>query len=293
MRALHYFVVEAAASVWRARRTNLVSVMTIASAIFVLAAVLALTTNLRQVASRWSEAAEMSVFLRDSASDGDRQAIERSLGGERLVTSREFVSKADALARFRQDFPDLAGGAAGLPANPFPASYELRLGSAVPGEIERLARRMSALAGVSDVRFDRAWLDRLMTLVDLIGWAGAVVGFVLVVASALTITNVVRLALHARRDEIEIMQLVGAPLGFIRGPFVVEGIIQGGLGAVVGLSGLAVALVLVRARAGALVDATIGPGLLTGLPAALVLIVGLGGMLVGCLGGFLAARAVR
>ena len=152
---------------------------------------------------------------------------------------------------------------------------------------------MSALAGVSDVRFDRAWLDRLMTLVDLIGWAGAVVGFVLVVASALTITNVVRLALHARRDEIEIMQLVGAPLGFIRGPFVVEGIIQGGLGAVVGLSGLAVALVLVRARAGALVDATIGPGLLTGLPAALVLIVGLGGMLVGCLGGFLAARAVR
>ena len=68
----------------------------------------------------------------------------------------------------------------------------------------------------------------------------------------MTVASVVRLALHARRDEIDIMQLVGAPLAYIRGPFIVEGILQGGVGATIALAGLYVTYLVVRTRLGAL-----------------------------------------
>src|SRR5207248_4741770 len=77
---------------------------------------------------------------------------------------------------------------------------------------------------------------------------GLLLGSVLTIAAALTVANVVRLALYARRDEIDIMNLVGAPSVFIRGPFVMEGVLQGGAGAVVALVALGVGYLVLRAR---------------------------------------------
>ena len=94
------------------------------------------------------------------------------------------------------------------------------------------------MPGVADVRYDRRWLDRLASLSAFVRYAGFILAGVLVLAAGLTVANVVRLALYARRDEVEIMELVGAPMAFIRGPFVCEGIIQGGIGAVLALAAL-------------------------------------------------------
>jgi cell division transport system permease protein len=113
------------------------------------------------------------------------------------------------------------------------------------------------------------------------------------VAAALTVANVVRLAAWARRDEIEIMQLVGAPLAYIRGPFVLEGVLQGGMGAVLALMLLWIAFVLAKARYGRLVADALGLGSVTFLPAELWLLLVLGGMLLGCIGGLIVARGVR
>ena len=95
------------------------------------------------------------------------------------------------------------------------------------------------MPGVADVRYDRQWLDRLLSAIAIIRGVGLVLGAVLTIAAALTVANVVRLALYARRDEIEIMQLVGAPQAYIRGPFVMEGVLQGGIGALLALAALA------------------------------------------------------
>ena len=115
-------------------------------------------------------------------------------------------------------------------------------------------------------------------------------GAILTMAAALTVASVVRLALHARRDEIEIMQLVGAPAAYIRGPFVMEGVIQGGVGALVALVALAVTFFSLR---GPYLTPLAQPQSISRsshfLPAELaVLLVG-GGMLVGCIGGLVAA----
>ena len=101
---------------------------------------------------------------------------------------------------------------------------------------------------MADVRYDRQWLTRLRSVVAVVSGIGLVLGAVLTIAAALTVANVVRLALYARRDELDIMQLVGAPSVYIRGPFVMEGLLQGGLGALMALVALGVAFLALRAR---------------------------------------------
>ncbi len=206
----------------------------------------------------------------------------------------EPVSKEEALRRFRQNFPTLADAAGDLPANPLPASFEIRLRpEASPSDIESLARSAAGLPGVADVRYDRQWIERLMRAAGAVRTGGFTLAALLVFAAALTVASVVRFALVARREEIHIMQLVGAPIAYIRGPFVVEGLIQGGIGAIVALVVLWITFFVVRSRAEALVEAAIDPGSLVflSLPAAAGLL--LAGMAVGSLGGFIAATGTR
>ena len=86
------------------------------------------------------------------------------------------------------------------------------------------------------MRYDRQWLTRVLSAIRVIRGVGLALGAILTIAAALTVANVVRLALYARRDELEIMQLVGAPQAYIRGPFVMEGVLQGGIGALLALA---------------------------------------------------------
>jgi cell division transport system permease protein len=123
--------------------------------------------------------------------------------------------------------------------------------------------------------------------------AGFVLAALLVFAAALTVASVVRLALFARREEIHIMQLVGAPLAYIRGPFIVEGLIQGGIGAIAAVLGLWMAFVLVRSRADAWLAGAIDPAALVFLPLPLAAALLVAGAAVGAIGGFIAARGTR
>src|SRR5262249_36613787 len=184
------------------------------------------------------------------ATSANRAAVEQALAPGNLVASFEFVSKEEATRRFKQTFAELAGTLDSLDANPLPPSYEVRLHatSAAHSGVEGLVDRLRNLAGVSDVRYDRQWLERLLAAGARVRVVVLVLGAVLTVAAALTVANVVRLALHARRDELEIMQLVGAPLVYIRGPFVMEGILQGGFGAAVALVALSAVFLVGRSR---------------------------------------------
>jgi cell division transport system permease protein len=294
MRALKYFFEEARASLWRGYKTALVAVATIAAALFVLGGFLVLTSNMERLFARWQEAAEFSVYLRDDVTPLQHGAVEGVLRDSHLVREVEGVSKEEALGRFKRNFGELASAAQDLPDNPLPASIEVRLlPSADPADVEALAARTSNLAGVSDVRFDRRWIQRLEDAMGVVRAGGFALAAVLIFAAALTVASVVRLALFARRDEIHIMQLVGAPIAYIRGPFVVEGLMQGGAGAVIAVGLLWVAFWFVRlhqapAMAGALDPASI---VFLSIPMCVAMLAG--GMGVGCIGGFIAARSTR
>jgi cell division transport system permease protein len=288
MRALRYALDEAVASLWRGRRSGALSMATIALALFVLGAFLIVTSNLERLGAEWSSSADMSVYLNDAVTPGERQAIESALAGD-VVTERTYVSKADALARFRRTFADLASGMDGLGDNPLPASYEVRLRTGADQAIDSLVAGVRELPGVADVRYDRQWLARLLSAIAVVRRLGLALGVLLGAAAALTVANVVRLALFARRDELDIMQLVGAPQMYIRGPFVMEGTLQGGMAAIVAVAALGITFLALRATYLAPLAATINLSSVRFLPLDLCLWLIVGGMAVGCLGGLVAA----
>jgi cell division transport system permease protein len=292
---LDYFVTEAWVSLWRGRGSAVLSVLTIAIAVFVLGVFLLVGGHVQRTVDQWSRSAEVSVYLHDEATDDQRAAIRRSLGADPAVAGMDYVSKHEALARFRKSFPELAPAADVVGDNPLPASFEVRLKGAPADRaaLEHLSARAAALPGVADVRYDRRWLDRLVSLGEFVRWTGLFLAVVLVLAAALTVTNVVRLSLHARRDEIEIMQLVGAPSAFIRGPFVCEGIIQGGLGAVLALGALGAGLGLAAPRLSAMAAGLFEVGRIEFLSGVAMAGLVVGSMAVGCLGGLVASRRVR
>lgn len=296
MRALRFFFVEAAASLWRGRAAAIVSIVTIAIGLFVLGLFLVLNANLQALAESWSRAAELSIFLADGAGSEAQTEVEAAIDRSGLAAGRQFVTKAQAAERFKAEFPDLAGTAAALENNPFPASIDVQLRPDLEGgsdAVEALVTGLRALPAVTDVRYDREWLERLNAIVGGLRLAGLVLVAILAIAAAMTVANVVRLAASARREEIEIMQLVGAPYAYVRGPFVAEGVLQGGLGAVIALAGLAAAFYTFRIRFGAEAAAVLGTGGLTFLTIPVVALLLVGGMAVGCLGAYLVARAVR
>jgi cell division transport system permease protein len=291
IRAFRYAIEEAVLSLWRGRQAGLLSTATIALALFVLGAFLIVTANLERLAAEWSSVAELSVYLRDDVTAEQRRAIESALAPGGVVASHEYVSKSDALVRFKQTFADLASTVDTLGDNPLPSSFEVRVrpdADSAAG-VDRLGASLRQMPGVADVRYDRQWLNRLTSAVTIVRAVGLMLGSLLTIAAALTVANVVRLALFARRDELDIMQLVGAPGAYIRGPFVMEGVLQGGIGALVAVVALALAFFALRARYLAPLASAINLSTVRFLPAELCVLLVFGGMLVGCVGGAVAA----
>jgi cell division transport system permease protein len=290
MRSFEYAFRQGGASLWRSRGSSAFAVLAIALAIVVLGALLLLTWNAERLLARWSEAAEFSVYLRDDATSEQRGAIETSIDQSGLAVGREYVSKAEALTRFRREFAELAELTSSFDENPFPASIEVRVRSTGSDEgVDTLVRKLIALPGVADTRYDRDWLSRLGAGLGTIRAAGLALALLMAIAAAVTVATVVRLGLRARRDELEIMELVGAPLAFIRGPFVAEGFLQGGIGALLAITALWLGFLLGMAWWGGDLSTLMG-GSVEFLPLRLRLYLVLGGMLVGSAGGLVAAR---
>jgi len=289
MRALRYAFDEAVVSLWRGRRSGALSTATIALALFVLGTFLIATANLERLGREWTNSAELSVYLADTVTPEQRAAVERAIAAGNVVAGDRYLSKADALARFKKTFADLSSTIDSLGENPLPASYEVRLKSGAETDVDLLLAELRQLPGVADVRYDREWLQRLSSAIRMLRDVGLVLGALLTLAAALTVANVVRLGLYARRDELDIMQLVGAPAAYIRGPFVMEGTLQGGLGALVALAALGGVFLVLRGRYLIPLASAINLSAVSFLSLSAAALLLAGGMAVGCLGGLIAA----
>jgi cell division transport system permease protein len=235
LRALAYFLEEALTSLWRSRLINALSIGTIAVSLFVLGAFLTVASNLNEVVDRWTQKVRVTFFLSDGLETHIRESLVDRLREDPAVESVELVSREQALERFRTLFRDLRTLPDDLGENPFPASLEvaLRAGRQSPEEVRRLVQDFEKAPGVHEVQYDLLWIERLSTAARLVRGVGALLGGILVLAGVFTISNVIRLTVYARQDELDIMRLVGATRGYVKGPFVVEGMLQGGLGGLV------------------------------------------------------------
>jgi cell division transport system permease protein len=291
MRPLAYAFQEALVSLRRAGRSATMSVGTIAVAFLTLGGFLLISANLRTVVDEWASAAEMSVYLHDDVDEAGREGLIAELSKHPAVAATEFVSKEQALERFKRDFPELAEIMTSGD-NPFPAAIEVRLRTdpTSTGAVEAMAAQLTERSGVADVRYDPRWLSRLLGVATGVRLAGFAVAAVLILGAAFTVAAVVRLSLEARHHELDIMQLVGAPFTYIRGPFVAEGTLLGGIGAILSLFLLWGLFVTLRTRLVETVTGFASIGELRFLPPQDALLLVGAGFLVGALAGVVTSR---
>jgi cell division transport system permease protein len=239
---LRYFVTDAVDEWRHSPGPNLLATVTLASVLFVGGVNLLLLSNLGTHVGRWKKDLRVSVYLVDGAKRADVDALYDKVAAVPGVARVERVDKAEALRRFKASFKDLADVPSELDANPLPASLEVSLapGPASRATAKAVGEAVAGAAAVEEVRYDQGFLDRLDALLDIARWGGASFGLVVLTAVAFVVSGVLRLTVYARRDEIDIMHLVGASPMLVRGPFLVAGVAQG-------LAGALLALVLVEA----------------------------------------------
>jgi cell division transport system permease protein len=172
-----------------------------------------------------TDAGRVKVFLKETATETQVNALRGQFEGMSEVKSVEYVSKEDALVRARKLFEDNEEMLKNLPGNPFPASVEARLDE--PKLAESVAKRMEGQAGVDDVEFGGEDAKKVVRGATWVSGFMLVLGIFLVGAATMLVANTIRLSIFARRREIEVMKLVGASNSFVRLPFMIEGFLCG------------------------------------------------------------------
>jgi cell division transport system permease protein len=224
-------------NLWQFRARNVFSVTIICLSFLIVGIFLSLSNNLRDTARGLANNMTVSFFLDKDITPQQTTALHREIGQPEFIESVRFVRPDEALERFKASFPELRDILDNLKANPFPASIEARIrsGAVSPVEIGQFVQSMRGRPGIADVQFNQDWVERMEGFSRLAGAIGVFLGGILVLASFFIISNVIKLNVMSRRNEIEILRLVGATNLFIRIPFWLEGIVLGLLGSLLSL----------------------------------------------------------
>lgn len=210
---------------------------------------LSLSFNFQRVLTVWGEQIQISAYLEDGVSDQTIAALTKDLEARQEVASVAFISKAKAADSFRDQMasyaPDLMSDSEF--ATPFPASLQIRLKEDRAGlengnedgnvaSLESLALDIGKKQGVEDVSYGQSWVRNYASFVGVIKTVGVVFGFVLLFGSFFIIANSIRTHISGRREEIEILELIGATQQNIRRPYIVEGILLCAISAVIAIA---------------------------------------------------------
>jgi len=284
----------AAVNLWRAPLPSLVSVLTIGLALFLGASFAVGLLSARRLLQGWGAEPSVTLYLDRATTDEEAKALAGRIGETEQTQSVRYVDRAQALQRLRTELGDLGSALDGLPENPLPPSVEvIPAGSPGPNEVRALASRLGKLSHVVEVDYGREWLDRIEALGRAMRNFGSGALALVLTAALLVVANTIRLAVYARRDEIEIMKLVGATNAYVRTPFLLEGMMQGLAGALLAVVGLEMVQRLVIPRAAAAFSFAAGAAAPHLAVAHLGILAGAGAV-VGLLGSYLAvARFLR
>jgi cell division transport system permease protein len=200
-----------------------------------------LLVNMERVLTHFGQEVRVSAYLSDDTPSEEQEAL--ALRVQRLpgVESVAWVSKQAALERFRASPFGRASLLDGLDENPLPASLEIVL---VPEQrnskgLEALVRTLADLPGIEELGYGHEWVEGYARAVALVRGVALAIGAVLALATLLIVSNTIRLSVYARRDEIEILALVGAGRAFVATPFLLEGLLEGAAGGLLALAGIA------------------------------------------------------
>jgi cell division transport system permease protein len=274
---------------------NLMAVGTVALSFLIFSAFFLIYQNLDGFLRLWEERIQIIAYL-EAGLGGDRvEAIRLDLVRMAQVEQVVFVSREAAMAMLKKHLGDQERVLEGIDADALPASFEIRLKRdyRTTGGVQEVVSHLKGTDGISDVQYGQQWIDRFSVFMEIYRFSTFLLGLLLSVAIAFIVSNAIRLSIYSRREELEIMRLVGATPSFIKIPFYIEGGLQGIIGSSLSLIILLLLYMLFLSELsqkmrvyGLFVD-------LHFLPAATVVSIILGGGLLGFLGSFFSLARLK
>jgi cell division transport system permease protein len=237
MTRLRYLLREAVDNIRSNRTTTFVALATTTFTMLAMGVFLLLYLNVQEALGSLREEIKVIVYLRDAVSSQALSRLRAEIGQDPAVAGIEYVSREQALATFRAQFPSEERLLSGLGDNPFPASLVIKVSPAYRSseQVRELVQKLNVLSDTEEVLYSQDWIENLAVALRYLEVLGVGIGTVLAASMVTILANTIRLTLHARRDEIEIMKLIGATTAFIKTPFVLEGALLGGAGALCSL----------------------------------------------------------
>jgi cell division transport system permease protein len=241
---------EALLSFRRTRTLSVLSVTTIAFALFVTGLFALVALNLRSALQQVAERVQVVAFVKRDTPSTTISAAMADIAAFPEVLDVPYVSEAQALVRAQRELTEFQEVYKDLEVNPLPPSIELTLKPEFRDgkHAAVVADRLRGFDFIDEVKFGQDWVQRLDALRDMAGLIGLAIGFAFALVSIVIIGVTIRITVLQRAREIHIMRLVGATDWFIRGPFLVEGAIKGFLGGAVAVALCATVFAAFRAQ---------------------------------------------
>ncbi|GAB6904383.1 Cell division protein FtsX [Desulfosarcina cetonica] len=220
------------------RFLNAITIITMALSVLIVSAFGLFFLNVQDLFDAWKKGIRIMVYLAPATTETQRLEIGHRLQAFDGIQDIHFVSKADALRLMRKRMPRQSSLLDNLKENPLPDAFEVTLvsDSHSPEKIELLAQRIEGLPSVAEVEYGQQWIERFANFFNLFKLAGYGMGTLFFMATVFITANTIRLVLYSRREEIQIMRLVGATDTFIKVPYYLEGLIQGLMGSLIGIA---------------------------------------------------------
>ena len=230
-----YFFRQALTNIADNRMVHLVGIGTIAIAFIIFNSFVLVYVNINHWSDELGKSLTMSIYFKDQPESIQVEEIKKELINIQGVTIDKYVSKEEAMKALAEELGDKAGLLNGLHENPLPASLEIIFSRAdrddsLPYHLKRKLEKMDI---VDEVQYSQEWTRKIKAIMGGIKLIGSIIGGLLFLATLFIITNTIKLTVFARKNEIEILRLVGATNLFIKTPFLIEGSIQGLLGGLI------------------------------------------------------------
>ena len=283
-----YFIRQAFINIGKNLSVHILSLGTIVASLLILGAFLLLFNNLNNWIQRWGTALSMSIYLEDGISEYRRDKVYSFIRSLPEAEIKRFISKEDALKDLRAALGDDAGFLNRLGRNPLPASYEVVFESKETHGVEAgtIKGELEKLDGVDEVQHSNEWLNKLEGFLNVVRLIGFIIGGLLCLCVVFIVTNTIKLTIYSRKDEIEILKLVGATDWFVKTPFLLEGMIQGISGGVLAVLTLFSAYLILPAKGVSLLGLT--PLDFVFLPTGYLVLILILGAALGVIGSFIA-----
>lgn len=232
------------------RIMSLVTISTFAVSILIVSTAMLFFLNMNQLIDGWRAGIRIMAYLQEDLNDTDRTHLKSRIASLYGVQQVDFVSKSKALERLRAQMERQASILDNLDTNPLPDAFEIQMiaASQTWDKVEQLATNLESLEGISEVEYGQRWIKRILNMFNLFQVTAYTMGALFFMAAVFIVGNTVRLVLYSRKEEVEIMRLVGATERFILAPFYFQSLLQAAIGGCLGLVALYIMYMLIHSR---------------------------------------------